>query len=141
MMWGRHLDALLRGVEGNPVGMVHLARLFQADGREEQAIDLCLRARAAAPDDEELATLMASILSTNVPSWHFRLVRDEARNRAYECALMRAIRPGCRVLEIGTGTGLLAMMSARAGAGTVITCEAKPIIAHVAREIVVANGY
>ena len=42
---------------------------------------------------------------------------------AYDAALRRAIRPGCRVLEIGTGSGLLAMMAARAGAAQVVTCE------------------
>ena len=134
------LEALLPLVEGKPLAMVHLARLFQADGQSERALDLCLRARAAAPDDAEVATLVASVLSTNVPSWHFRIVRDEARNRAYESALTRAVRRGCRVLDIGAGTGLLAMMAARAGAGTVVTCEANPIVARMAQDIVDANG-
>jgi SAM-dependent methyltransferase len=135
------LEALLPLVEGKPLAMAHLARQLQADGQAERAIDLCLRARAAAPDDQELTTLVASILSTNVPSWHFRIVRDEARNRAYESALARAVTPGCRVLEIGAGTGLLAMMAARAGAHSVVTCEANPVVARLARDIVEANGY
>src|SRR5262245_27922181 len=135
------LEALLPLVEGKPLAMAHLARQLQADGQPERALDLCLRAREAAPDDEELAPLVTSILSTNVPSWHFRIVRDEVRNGGYESALARAITPGCRVIEIGTGTGLLAMMAARAGARTVVTCEASPIVARLARDIIEVNGY
>src|SRR5262245_46940498 len=135
------LEALLPLAEGQPRAMAHLARLLQDEGKPERALDLCLRARAASPDDPELAALVSAIVSTTVPSWHFRLVRDAARNHAYESALQRTIRPGGRVLEIGTGTGLLAMMAARAGAGTVITCEGNPIVTRLAQEIVAVNGY
>jgi hypothetical protein len=44
-------------------------------------------------------------------------------------------------LEIGTGTGLLAMIAVRAGAAEVITCEKTLAIAHMATEIVARNGY
>lgn len=135
-----HLDALAPLVEGRPMAMAHLARLLQAEGQADRAVDLCLRARAAAPGSEELATLVASILSADVPSWHFRIVRDEMRNNAYAAALQRAVRPGCRVLEIGAGSGLLAMMAARAGAARVVTCEVNPTIARLARDVVAANG-
>src|SRR5262245_58162119 len=137
----RALKALLPQVEGKPLAMAHLARLLHDDGDAEGALDLCFRARAAAPDDGELATLVAAILSASVPSWHYTIVRDERRNRAYEAALARAIRPGSRVLEIGAGTGLLAMMAARAGARAVVTCEVNPVVARMAREVVAANGY
>jgi len=135
------LAALLPLAEGKPRAMAHLARLVQENGEPERALDLCLRALSASPDDPELAALVTSIVSTTVPSWHFSLVRDAPRNHAYAAALRRAIRPGCRVLEIGTGTGLLAMMAARAGAGAVVTCEANPIVARLAQEIVAVNGY
>jgi len=134
------LEALAPLVEGKPTAMAHLARLLQAEGQADRAVDLCLRARAAAPASEELATLVASILGANVPSWHFRILRDDARNRAYDEALRRAVRPGCTVFEIGAGSGLLAMMAARAGAGRVVTCEVNPTIARLARDVVAANG-
>jgi type II protein arginine methyltransferase len=80
-------------------------------------------------------------LNRGVPHWHFSIVRDEARNVAYEAALKRAVTPQTKVLEIGTGTGILAMMAARAGAQAVVTCEMVPAIAHAAQEIIALNGF
>jgi len=45
------------------------------------------------------------------------------------------------VLDIGSGSGLLAMMAARGGAGKVTSVEVVPAVAHIARQIVAANGY
>jgi predicted RNA methylase len=77
----------------------------------------------------------------SVPDWHARMMNDTRRNQAYDAAIRRAVTPGMRVLEIGTGAGLLAMMAARAGAARVITCEMNPAVAEVAREIVALNGF
>eukprot|EP00753_Platysulcus_tardus_P019255 PLAT7085.1.p1 GENE.PLAT7085.1~~PLAT7085.1.p1 ORF type:complete len:743 (+),score=286.79 PLAT7085.1:26-2254(+) len=45
------------------------------------------------------------------------------------------------VLDIGTGSGLLSMMAARAGASAVVSVECLPEVAAVAREIVDKNGW
>jgi type II protein arginine methyltransferase len=74
-----------------------------------------------------------------VPGWHFAMMDDKKRNEAYEAAIRRAAS-GKRVLDIGTGAGLLALMAARAGAAKVTTCEAVAAIAERARQIIVANG-
>jgi type II protein arginine methyltransferase len=74
-----------------------------------------------------------------VPGWHFAMMDDRKRNEAYEAAIRRAA-PGKRVLDIGTGAGLLALMAARAGAVKVTTCEAVNVIAERARQIIVGNG-
>ena len=133
------LLTMLPLVEGNPQAMVALARQLAAAGEVVRALDLAARGSALAPEDGEVRTLAAEVLSNGVPRWHFVIVRDRVRNDAYEAALKRAIVPGCRVLEIGTGTGLLAMMAARAGA-EVVTCEADPAVALAARDVVAANG-
>ena len=53
-------------------------------------------------------------------------LQDAERNRMYAEAIaaVLAARPGAHVLDIGTGTGLLAMMAAGAGAASVTACEA-----------------
>lgn len=135
------LDALLRQVDGNPAAMVTLARLLAGKGTRGVAVDLCTRALDLDVDDGEVRAIAAEVLSAGIPRWHFDIVRDEGRNSAYEAALRRKIVPGAKVLEIGTGTGLLAMMAARAGAAEVITCEADPAIAMAARRIIERNGY
>lgn len=128
-------------IQGNPAAMLSLARLLQRDGQKERALALCRSALLFAPDDAQLAAMARTLLSDSVPPWHFHIVKDKARNAAYDAALRRAVKPNSRVLEIGTGTGLLAMMAARAGAAEVITCEMTPAIAEKAAEIVALNGY
>ncbi len=110
-------------------------------GEEETAVKLALKVRSEAADDPEAAALAAEVLSTKVPSWHFRLVSDHARNAAFDAAIRRNIKPGMRVLDIGSGTGLLAMMAARAGAAQVFSCEMNPAVADAARDIIAANGF
>jgi len=134
------LEALLRQVEGNAEAMVALARVLWPENRAT-AVQLCSRALDLAPANGEVRVIAAEVLSAGVPTWHFDIVRDHARNDAYEAALRRAIFPGCKVLEIGAGTGLLAMMAARAGAGSVITCEADAAVALAAQRVITHNGF
>ena len=75
-----------------------------------------------------------------VPRWHFEMLNDEKRNEAFQRALTNAITPETIVLDIGSGTGLLAMMAARAGAKETVTCEMVPELAELARDTVALNG-
>ncbi len=135
------LDAIIAGAADNPAALAAAARLLISHDDEAQAVELAIRARQLAPDDPQIHAITQEVLSANVPGWHFVLIRDHHRNQAYEDALRRAITPGCRVLEIGTGTGILAMMAARLGAGHVYSCEMNPAVAAIARQIIARNGY
>jgi type III protein arginine methyltransferase len=97
--------------------------------------------RALALGEAAAARGRRHALSKLVPSWHFAMLNDAPRNEAYAEAIAATVRPGDLVLEIGAGSGLLAMMAARAGATQVISCEQAPPLAAAAREIVAANGY
>lgn len=99
------------------------------------------RALAVRPDFEEAHLDLRFLQSREIPSWHFTMLADSARNEAYRRAIEKAVTPGCRVLEIGTGAGLLALIAARAGAGEVHTCELSAPLAAVARGVVADNGY
>ncbi|HEU4733001.1 MAG TPA: 50S ribosomal protein L11 methyltransferase [Kofleriaceae bacterium] len=76
----------------------------------------------------------------SVPRWHFAMLNDEGRNRAFAGAIAQAGVEGGLVLDIGAGSGLLAMMAARAGARRVVSCEAVEPIARMARDIIAHNG-
>jgi len=73
------------------------------------------------------------------PIEHARMLHDEARTRDFIAAITAAVRPGDVVLEIGTGSGVLAVASARAGARHVYAVEASDI-ADVAAEVFARNG-
>lgn len=93
------------------------------------------------PDDFEIRLGYHAALGKVVPAWHFPMVHDGPRNEAYRDAIRARVTDGMSVLEIGTGTGLLAMMAVEAGARHVTTCEKVPEIAARARQIIAQNGY
>ncbi|MCS7293798.1 MAG: 50S ribosomal protein L11 methyltransferase [Chloroflexota bacterium] len=55
-------------------------------------------------------------------------------------ALAAAVRPGCRVLDVGTGSGILAIAAAKLGARSVDACDIDPVAVDVARANADANG-
>ena len=69
------------------------------------------------------------------------MLADQARNDAFQQAIEKAVTPESIVLDIGTGSGLLAMMAARAGAKHVYACEMNKDLAEVAKKVVATNGY
>ena len=125
---------------GSPRAMAMMSAALHLQGHAEQALALALAAVAAAPDDMVVQQAVRTALSAGIPRFHEPMLNDHVRNRAYAAAIERAVKPGMTVLEIGAGSGLLAMIAARAGA-RVVTCEAMPIVAAAAREIVARNGY
>jgi tetratricopeptide (TPR) repeat protein len=80
-------------------------------------------------------------LSRVVPEWHVPMMNEQHRNQAYFDALKSVIKPESTVFEIGTGSGLLAMMAAKLGAKQVTTCETVPLIAQTAQQIIADNGF
>jgi len=135
------LHTLLSHVAHKPVPLVRFARLLLAKGQAEQALELCARVVAMTPRDAEVRALAAEVFSHGVDQNLFSLVRNSVRNKIYETAFRRAIRSDTRVLDIGAGTGLFAMMAARAGAAEVITCESNLAVAEVVSQIVARNGF
>ena len=92
------------------------------------------------PVDGTPAPASEKTVSTSVERWHFPMVNDERRNRVYDRAI-RDATIGRRVIDIGGGTGLLAMMAARAGAAEVVTVERVGDMAECAREVLASNGF
>jgi len=55
-------------------------------------------------------------------------------------ALERYIRPGMRVLDVGTGSGILALAAARLGAASVLALDISSVAVEAAQANVRANG-
>jgi protein arginine N-methyltransferase 7 len=82
----------------------------------------------------------SSSLVMAVNDFHYAMVNDHPRNEFFQQALARVISPAAHVLEIGTGSGLLAMIAARLGARHVTAIEANVHMAALARKNIAANG-
>lgn len=55
-------------------------------------------------------------------------------------ALEAHLIPGCAVLDVGTGSGVLSIAAAKLGARTVLALDTDPVAIAVARENIVLNG-
>lgn len=70
---------------------------------------------------------------------HGAMLLDASRIGAYARAIAEQVRPGQVVVELGTGTGLFAILACKAGARRVYAIEADDVI-ELARDNAAANG-
>ena len=120
----------------------NLGVVFDVLGRNEEAIRSFERAIKLVPDHIGANVGFFDTTGKEVPGWHIPMMNDNPRNEAYKKALESVINENTQVLEIGAGSGLLAMLAAQSGTKKKITtCEMTPLIASVAKEIVELNGF
>jgi protein arginine N-methyltransferase 1 len=67
-------------------------------------------------------------------------IANSVRMNAYRDALRRAVKTDVVVLDIGTGTGIFALLACKMGARRVYAVEPDDVI-QVARDLAAANGY
>ncbi len=90
-------------------------------------------------DSAEGAALSTGPVGFDTAEAHAIMLNDRARTEALLAAVTATVRPGDVVVDIGTGTGVLAIAAARAGASHVYAVEGTAIGA-AAREMFDANG-
>ncbi len=73
-------------------------------------------------------------------SIHEALLKDAPRNRAFYQALEAQVKDGSSVLDIGSGTGLWAIMAAKLGASRVVAIEKDGLMCGVIRRLAEENG-
>lgn len=72
--------------------------------------------------------------------FHSMLVNDEQRTKLYKKAIQETVRQGDVVLDLGTGSGILAFFACQAGAARVYAVESSNIIS-VAQQLARDNGF
>jgi protein arginine N-methyltransferase 1 len=71
---------------------------------------------------------------------HRQYLRDRHRLDAFSRAIAATVRPGDRVVDLGSGTGVLGLMACRAGARVVYAIEATGIVG-LASDVRDRNGF
>lgn len=69
-----------------------------------------------------------------------RMILCEPRMSSYAEALRDAITPGCRVIDIGAGSGIFSLLACQYGAGSVVAIEPDPSV-ELLRAAAKANGF
>ena len=73
------------------------------------------------------------------PIGHKALIADAIRTTAYQKAIFETVKDGDIVVDLGTGTGILACFACQSGAKKVYAIEKKKII-ELAKEVARANN-
>lgn len=68
-------------------------------------------------------------------------LKDRGRTTALIEAVSELVNPGDVVLDVGSGSGILALVAARSGAASVTAVEVDSLMARTLRETVSINGY
>jgi predicted RNA methylase len=121
--------------------LCEVGHLLAREARYLEALRLFRLASAQDESSREAAVAGDHAVRALVPRWHFEMLNDTERTLAYESAIGRAVEPGDLVLDIGTGAGLLGLLSARHGAGHVVSCEGVAPVAEIAERIARRNGF
>lgn len=140
--WQVFIDAIgRRPLAEQTNALANLAVMLAGRGERHAAAMVALRAwrqareRAEGEPDETIRQALSAVTA----GYHTQIATDGTRIAAWEAALAGVVRPGMLALEIGAGSGILAMLAARAGA-EVVSCEKDPVLAVMAEETLRLNG-
>ncbi|XUU61735.1 50S ribosomal protein L11 methyltransferase [Erythrobacter sp. HA6-11] len=123
---------------GNPAAFLLMVRGLSEAGRFNVASSLIDKANGLYAGDPFWEAAIRQSVVHLIPGFHDFMLRDVPRNKVYREGIQE-LASGRTVLDIGTGSGLLAMMAARAGAKHVYACEANAILAAAAEKVIAAN--
>ncbi|XP_045760716.1 protein arginine N-methyltransferase 9-like [Maniola jurtina] len=70
-----------------------------------------------------------SMKNLMVERWHFRMLNDKTRNEGYRAAIHETVKPSkSTVLDLGTGTGLLAMFATECKPLHITACDGSEVM-------------
>ena len=73
-------------------------------------------------------------------AYHRTLLADRRRNEAFERALAARVRPGDSVVDLGSGSGIWAIVAAKCGARRVVAVEREPLLCALIERLAHENG-
>lgn len=102
------------------------------------AYDVLAKGRVLVPPQQAGATpgFFGAFSSLDL---HRKMLADRPRVDAYAAAIQRAVRPGTVVMDAGTGTGILAGIAAKAGAGKVYAVDKAQVLKTAAVSVIEAS--
>jgi len=71
----------------------------------------------------------------------YRCLADGERTNAFRDAIEMAVKPGDVVLDLGSGSGIMAVLAARAGAAQVFAIEGGKYLGQASRQVFDDSGY
>jgi predicted RNA methylase len=71
----------------------------------------------------------------------YRCLADRERTSAFQTAIQAVVKPGDVVLDLGTGSGIMAIFAARAGARKVYSVEIGSYLSQISAQIFQRSGY
>ena len=110
----------------------HRATVFQDEPRILKFDPQAARKPKKWSDEETLGQFIPLI-------YHYNMLQDEDRVGAFKEAIELLVKPGMRVLELGSGTGILSSLAARQGA-QVYAVERNPELVECSSRFVHENG-
>ena len=71
----------------------------------------------------------------------YRCLADTERTGAFRDAIEAAVKPGDVVLDLGSGSGIMALLAIQAGAGRVFSVEVGPYLSRISRQVFDDSGH
>ncbi|XP_046387925.1 protein arginine N-methyltransferase 9-like [Ischnura elegans] len=116
----------------------HLYRL----GHVREASHYFRKALMVDPEFLPARRNLQTVSNLVVERWHFRMLNDRLRNEAFREAIFKKVQQKFdNVLDIGTGTGILSMFAAKAGAQNVYSCEMSATMHQIAEDVIKRNNF
>lgn len=138
------IDDLFQATQLQPISIaahIALGNEYRSANMTDAACKCFSTALNIDPGNTKAQSGLDLTLAIILPPWHSTMLNDIIRNEAFEKAIKATVTPSSSVLDVGTGTGLLAMIASRAGAERVIACESVGVLADIAKTITHNNGF
>ncbi|MGD9581449.1 MAG: 50S ribosomal protein L11 methyltransferase [Vampirovibrionia bacterium] len=104
----------------------------------EILIDIGKKVQIEASDDVPQAPTPETNVHINLINHHYML-KDCVRVSAYRRAIENKVKPGKIAMDLGTGTGILAFIAAKAGAEKVYAIEKRSDMVALSKELAIEN--